>query len=199
MKRILCFGDSNTFGYDPRSYFGRRYPKSVRWTGRLEAEGWEVLNYGQNGMEIPTSEGDISLCEKIAKKELPDAVIIMLGSNDLLQYPDMTAEQTALRMEKFLSRLIENARTACFLLVSPPPMQAGEWVSEQRLFTQSARIGDCYQAVAERLHIAFLNAGEWGIDLAFDGVHFLPSGHSAFADGIDTALTNLSQPLKKHR
>ncbi|MBQ9719678.1 MAG: hypothetical protein IJV64_03180 [Oscillospiraceae bacterium] len=22
MKRVLCLGDSNTFGYDPRSYFG---------------------------------------------------------------------------------------------------------------------------------------------------------------------------------
>ena len=26
MKRILCFGDSNTYGYDPRSYFGSQYP-----------------------------------------------------------------------------------------------------------------------------------------------------------------------------
>ena len=30
MKRILCFGDSNTYGYDPRSCFGPQYPVNVR-------------------------------------------------------------------------------------------------------------------------------------------------------------------------
>ena len=34
MKQILCFGDSNTWGYDPTN--GGRYPYDVRWTGRLQ-------------------------------------------------------------------------------------------------------------------------------------------------------------------
>ena len=29
--RLLCFGDSNTYGYDPRSYLGGRYGETVRW------------------------------------------------------------------------------------------------------------------------------------------------------------------------
>ena len=32
---LLCYGDSNTYGFDPRSYFGGRYPAEVRWTHRL--------------------------------------------------------------------------------------------------------------------------------------------------------------------
>ena len=28
MKRILCFGESNTYGYDPRSYFDRMWSRS---------------------------------------------------------------------------------------------------------------------------------------------------------------------------
>ena len=31
--RLICFGDSNTYGYDPRSFFGGRYPG--RWTDLL--------------------------------------------------------------------------------------------------------------------------------------------------------------------
>ena len=188
MKRILCLGDSNSFGYDPRSFFGGRYPKSVRWTGRLEAAGWQILNYGQNGMKIPAREQDIIACEKIIRQEIPDAVIVMLGSNDLLQNPGMTAEQTAFRMEKFLIRLTENSQSVCFLLTAPPPMKPGEWVYEKRLLTESARIGAFYEAVARRLGIAFANAEEWNIDLAFDGVHFLPSGHAAFAEGVNRVL-----------
>ena len=30
-RRLLCYGDSNTYGYDPRSYLGGRYPDSIRW------------------------------------------------------------------------------------------------------------------------------------------------------------------------
>ena len=34
MKTILCYGDSNTYGYNPLN--GLRYPSDVRWTGRLQ-------------------------------------------------------------------------------------------------------------------------------------------------------------------
>ena len=43
MRRILCFGDSNTYGYDPR---GGRYDENTRWTKRLDAllgDGWTVV------------------------------------------------------------------------------------------------------------------------------------------------------------
>ena len=38
-RRLLCYGDSNTYGYDPRSYLGGRYPQSVRWTALLRDMG----------------------------------------------------------------------------------------------------------------------------------------------------------------
>ena len=193
MKRILCLGDSNTFGYDPRSYFGGRYPKSVRWTGCLEAKGWTILNYGQNGMSIPAREAEILGWIQQIQREKPDVVIVMLGSNDLLQNPALSAEQIASRMEQFLSALTEQYPANHILLVAPPPMRTGEWVTDQRLLTESARIGTCYQAVAKRIGSAFANAGEWEIDLAFDGVHFLPSGHRAFAEGISADLQKIEQ------
>ena len=33
--RMLCYGDSNTYGYDPRGFFGDRYPKESRWVDIL--------------------------------------------------------------------------------------------------------------------------------------------------------------------
>ena len=51
---VICFGDSNTYGYDPRSYFGGRYEKEDRWVDLLAAQtGWTVRNCGANGREIP--------------------------------------------------------------------------------------------------------------------------------------------------
>ena len=51
--RILCFGDSNTYGFDPRSYSAGRYSPEDRWPDLLAAQtGWEVINAGANGRAV---------------------------------------------------------------------------------------------------------------------------------------------------
>ena len=47
-QRVLCYGDSNTWGYMPGN--GTRYPEDVRWTGRLaQCENLEIIEEGLNG------------------------------------------------------------------------------------------------------------------------------------------------------
>lgn len=58
-RRLLCYGDSNTYGYDSRSYLGGRYPEPVRWTGLLKEYGWEVCNEEENGRSTPRYGGEI--------------------------------------------------------------------------------------------------------------------------------------------
>ena len=51
---VTCFGDSNTYGYDPRSWLGDRYDPQNRWVDILAGKtGWNISNRGQNGREIP--------------------------------------------------------------------------------------------------------------------------------------------------
>lgn len=51
---VVCFGDSNTYGFDPRSYLGGRYGPQSRWVDLLGAEtGWTVFNQGENGRRSP--------------------------------------------------------------------------------------------------------------------------------------------------
>ena len=54
---VICFGDSNTYGYDPRSYLGGRYDPDSRWVDIL-AIGDRVVNL-QHGSERP---GDPFCC-----------------------------------------------------------------------------------------------------------------------------------------
>ena len=55
MKNVLCFGDSNTYGYDPagmRDGTAVRYAQDVRWCGVAQrdlGEGWHVIEEGLNG------------------------------------------------------------------------------------------------------------------------------------------------------
>ena len=92
-------------------------------------------------------------------------------------------------MERFLCELRSHASDCCYLLVAPPPMQWGEWVMEQRLIDESARLSACYHSLARSLRIDYADAGRWNIKLAFDGVHFSEAGHAAFADGLLRCLS----------
>ena len=191
-RRLLCYGDSNTYGYDPRSYLGGRYPESVRWTALLSAEGWKVANKGENGRSIPKLDQEIKMAVQSVCGVEADILTVMLGSNDLLQCLGLSAEICGERMEKFLTALLAKAKADLkIMLVAPPPMEAGAWVSDHRTLLESRRLAGCYEVVAHQLGIAFADCGAWGVGLSYDGVHFTEEGHMAFAKGIRIALDAL--------
>lgn len=184
--RVLCFGDSNTYGFDPRSYFGGRYPTESRWVDLLaQKTGWEVQNAGENGREIPRRPHELQQFGQILSKNSPlDMLVVMLGTNDLLKGANAAA--AAARMEAFLTQIPFNRER--MLLVAPPPMKPGTWVTETRLLSDSAELAAQYQALAEKIGVRFADAGHWNMELAFDGVHFTETGHKAFAEGIYSIL-----------
>ena len=74
------------------------------------------------------------------------------------------------------------------LLVSPPPMKRGAWVPDDGLVEESKELSRQYKALAEQRGIQFADAGEWDIELAYDGVHFTEEGHAHFAEGLASCL-----------
>lgn len=192
MGRLLCYGDSNTYGYDPRSYLGGRYPKSVRWTGLLEMADWAVINEGENGRSIPRVDWEIESAVQVVRRAEVAALVIMWGSNDLLQRPSIDAEVCGDRMEHFLTALLrEGLSPRQVLLVAPPPMKLGAWVDDMGTLEESRRLAGCYETLARKLGLGFADAGTWGVELTFDGVHFSETGHRAFAEGIRNSLAGL--------
>ena len=170
---VICFGDSNTYGYDPRGYFGGRYDADSRWVDILAAEtGWSVYNMGQNGREIPTAVP--------AFPTDTDLLIVMLGTNDLLQ--GRSPEKSAERLDRFLSGLSLDQNK--ILLIAPPPVTLGAWVPSAKIIDDSRTFARLCRVLAERMGIRFADAGKWDIPLAYDGVHFTEQGHKAFAAGL---------------
>ena len=180
--KILCFGDSNTYGYDPRSFFGSQYPAQHRWVDLLAKKlDYEVINAGENGREIPRREGERMRFDLMLANQKPiDLLVIMLGSNDLLQGNSVDA--VVKRMEAFLKHI--DLDKSQILLIAPPAMQLGEWVPTQALIDASVALNHEYKALFERLGMGFVDAGEWNIPLTFDGVHFTEKGHKAFAESL---------------
>ena len=73
-RTVLCFGDSNTWGYEPGA--GARYPRAVRWTGVLAAElgaSWHVVEAGLNGR---TTVFDDPLGDKKGLREVSEQAVV---------------------------------------------------------------------------------------------------------------------------
>ena len=176
--RILCFGDSNTYGYDPRGFFGDRYDTGNRWVDLLAKQtGHDLINAGSNGREIPRNPYALRLFTEHAPV---DIFLVMLGTNDLLQ--GASAEEAAARMESFLHALFPHCKQ--ILLVAPPPMKRGAWVPTDKLVAESIHLAEEYQLLAEKLNIPFVDTRHWNIELTFDGVHFTEEGHQTFAEKL---------------
>lgn len=89
-KNILCFGDSNTYGYDP--YTGGRYGEEIRWTRLLQKKLGDRANLVEEGMNGRTSVFDDPLRECVSGMDAiaccmyshkpVDILLIMLGTND---------------------------------------------------------------------------------------------------------------------
>ncbi|MCW5845462.1 MAG: hypothetical protein KIT77_29690, partial [Caldilinea sp.] len=103
MKRILCFGDSNTWGYDPVSQ--DRYARNARWPGVLRQQigaGYEVIEEGLNGRTTVWNDpiegyknGRDYLIPCLETHRPLDLVIILLGTNDLKKRFSLSAYDIA--------------------------------------------------------------------------------------------------------
>ena len=185
--KILCFGDSNTYGYDPRSYFGGQYPAQHRWVDLLAQElNCTAVNAGENGREIPRREGELQRFDLMLSNQKPlDLLIIMLGGNDLLQAN--CVEAVAQRMEAFLARIpLEKSQ---IVLIGPPRLKPGAWITDDRLLEDCARLNVAYRIVAEKLGVRFVDATDWDIEVTFDGVHYSEKGHKTFAEQLFLSLS----------
>ena len=168
--KVICFGDSNTYGYDPRSYFGGRYEEP--WPEHLARKsGWKVINQGENGRQIPSVS--------VSFPEDTDLLILMLGTNDLLNRH--TPEAMAWRMEKFLREI--NLDKKKILLMDIPAMNPGEWVQDQKLLEDAVVLGGLYAALAQRLGVRFVSLCQ-NQPTAYDGVHMTQAGHMELAEKL---------------
>ena len=182
--KLWCFGDSNTYGYDPCGFFGGGY--AAPWPELLaEKTGFQVINDGKNGRMIPEREQEFLRFRGDAERYNAAVLIVMLGTNDLLE--GATAREAAARMEAFLNR----CNVPSILLVSPPPMKRGAWVPDDGLVEESKNLARQYERLAKRRGIWFADAGEWDIALAYDGVHFTEEGHARFAEGLASFLEGI--------
>lgn len=197
---ILCYGDSNTRGSIPCT-FHERYPRSIRWPGRLQSilgAHYHVIEEGLGGrttnLEDPEEEGrngKASLLPCLRSHRPVDLVILMLGTNDLKAMFSASAQLIAQNAGE-LVRIIQTSQAGresgnpLVLLVAPPPLsELSQFKNEFAGGEEKSRLfRDLYRQQAEVLGCLFLDAGEFVISSKLDGIHWEESGHLRFAQAL---------------
>ena len=185
MKTILCFGDSNTYGYDPADYFSFSYPESKRWTsvaGRILGSEYRLINEGLNGRMLPDIRYHGEYLESLAALlEDGDIFCMMLGTNDLLMQNRPDAKVPVEKLKAFLDFMkpIADARGFSLLIIAPVPI-GRQLDGDDRYYTESIKMNESFRDLALEKGVSFADAAEWQVELAFDKVHFSEEGHEVF-------------------
>lgn len=209
-KRIMCFGDSNTWGANPSD--GTRYPDDVRWTGVLQrelGEGYTVIEEGYNGRVSVFDDvlegrlGGIKYFAPCCDSQSPlDLIIIMLGTNDLKARFGVSPRTIAFGFNRYKDALAitpMDGHKPQVLLTAPILIDPayknhplfydmfGEDATEK-----SMQLAEAYKEVADANGWEFFNAAEYGKASCVDGVHMEPAYHEklgkAFAQKVKEIL-----------
>jgi lysophospholipase L1-like esterase len=198
-QSVLCFGDSNTWGYNPKD--GSRYPAHIRWTGVLQqklGQGFRVIEEGLNGRTTTINEEErpmrsaADILPVLIESHRPlDFVVLMLGTNDLKTHFDRSSEQIA----NDLSRLCAIIKQHPMFMDHPPKLilaePTGADLSSKALpewfqHTEAKWKGliDLMPEIAQE-HQALYVATHKFIELNFvDSLHWSPEQHTLFAQEV---------------
>ena len=192
MSTIVCFGDSNTWGYDPAT--AARLPRHVRWTGVMQAAlgpDHHVIEEGLPGRTTvfddpiePDRRGADYLPPCLRSHAPLDLLIIALGCNDLKARFGVPPSDIA----RGIDRLIDIARNEevsptggapAILIVAPPPLAKLTGFADMFAGgTEKAKeLAALYSQVAETRGVGFVNSGEFIRCSDLDGIHFEADQH----------------------
>lgn len=195
MKKVLCFGDSNTFGFCPKD--GSRYPVNVRWTGILSSElknDFEIIEAGANNRcafsNNPCDKmliGTYIIQEYIKLK--PDVVILAVGINDVQKIYD-NGEDKIYQGIKKLVKLIKDNNVSNIVLIAPSMLKqqvlnsAFSSLFDMKSIKKSELIPKIYEKVSKEENLYFIDLNKIAQTSDIDGLHYSKESHRKIANAL---------------
>lgn len=213
--QILCYGDSNTYGYKPnpdvKSLPEERYTETERWTGILQSllgPNYSVHEEGLNGRTTNitgTLKGDkqkngFESFVHIYPKYLPlNFLVLQLGTNDLKERFNRTAKNIAEGIDKIITYTFQKPEDHKIALpkviILVPPIINEEYIKPPYkmtgAFEKSKEMVECFREVAIKHRCYLINLGEKIHFSPIDGLHLDMESHKVIAEMVKDCIINL--------
>lgn len=208
--RILCYGDSNTWGYISGSDH-KRHGTDERWTGILSellGSKYEIIEEGLSGRTLisndmrPGKEGRNGyeyLLPCLDTHSPIDLVILMLGTNELRTVYNKTTKDIGEIFEQYFVKTILNRKTRCkssspkLLIITPPVVNENvEYWSDNKYIgasKKSEELNDIYKVIAQKYNCYFM--GNENLKTGIDGIHLTKESHNNLANILNTEIRKI--------
>ena len=215
MKTVLCYGDSNTWGYIPkalRTQPNNRYPYDVRWTGvasKVLGPEYHLIEEALNGRTTvfddpvePFRNGIAYLDVALLSHAPIDLVVVMLGSNDTKEHHSTTSRIITQGMSVVAEKILSSdagpmGSTPELLIVAP--IEINENIENLWTYTyfnkksveKAKELPAQYKELADRMGVFYLNAADYGTPSVEDGLHMYPEGHKRLGEAIAAKIKDI--------
>ena len=187
MKTVVCFGDSNTWGYTPETGF--RYSFDERWPGVVQGQlttQVRIIEEGLNGRTTAFDEpfrtgrdGSKALLPTLESHRPLDLLIIALGANDLQPLYSATGYDSGRGLEKLIaiakrSKAGPNERAPEILVIAPTRFDPSCEVVKRLLPGAEPKFSallDEYKTVTTSNTCHYMDSNECIVVSTVDGVH----------------------------
>ena len=206
MKKILCFGDSNTYGFIPQS--GLRYDINTRWTGILQTlcnNEFEITEAGCNNrtafIDNPAgiNQTGYKILPEYLKTNFFDIVILAIGINDLQRFFNPTLNEFEQGMEKLIQITKNLSPKSKIILICPSKLNlAGinngifSYQFDKISVEKSGKLSPIYKSLAEKYKCHFIDLNNIVDVSPLDGLHFSAESHKKIAENL---YKNLKQTI----
>lgn len=206
MKKILCFGDSNTYGFIPQS--GLRYDINTRWTGILQTlcnNEFEITEAGCNNrtafIDNPAgiNQTGYKILPEYLKTNFFDIIILAIGINDLQRFFNPTLNEFEQGMEKLIQITRNLSPKSKIILICPSKLNlAGinngifSYQFDKISVEKSGKLSPIYKSLAEKYKCHFIDLNNIVEVSPLDGLHFSPKSHKTIAENL---YKNLKQTI----
>lgn len=198
MQTVLCFGDSNTYGLNPRDK--SRFDYETRWTGildqKLRSYGYRIAEEGLCGRTTVFSDAlrcsrrGVDVFPFLLETHSPIAyVVVMLGTNDCKTKFQATTEMIGNGIRQLIHQ-IRDAGDAKILLLSPIHLAEGVGDEDfdpdfdEASVVLSKQLKRTYAEIAEKEGCLFLAASDIAVSSEADREHMDEEGHRSLAEAI---------------
>ena len=198
MRKILCFGDSNTYGFNPKD--GSRYDINTRWSGRLK-NICEVTEAGCNNRTAFSDNpaGDNFTGYKILPQYLKqhfDYIFVQIGINDLQKSYNVNLNDFENVITKFFNLIKLYSTSSKVIILAPCVIKENILNSYFKLFfdensiEKSKLILPVYKKIAKQNNYTLVDLNEITDTSNIDGLHYEPEQHKII---YNTVIQLISQ------
>jgi lysophospholipase L1-like esterase len=224
-RTILCYGDSNTWGFIPTQFLGtslQRYSRNQRWTGLLQdmlGKDYYVVEEGLNGRTTnldytiplpPDRNGKTYLLPCLYSHAPIDLVILALGGNDLKVYFKREPQAVQAGLLELIQMIqasqygpgFQAAPKILILPLSIPSPEVENYLDDNGIVVfkggveKGKLLAELYAQTAEKMQCYFLDTTKTIFPSPIDGLHLDETGHKNLAQMIYKKISAIFIPDK---